>query len=64
MASSMKGERKQARNQAEDPGWSSLLLSYLSYIKELLKHFELIFSMIATRLSGTSRSKRHYFSKK
>ena len=43
VASSIKGERKQARSQAEDPGWSSLLLSYLPYIKEITIFFDFLF---------------------
>ena len=56
VASSIKGERKQARSQAKDLGWCSLLLSYLSYIKEITSYFELFVSKIATHLSGTRRS--------
>jgi len=64
VASSIKGERKQARSQAKDYGWCSLLLSYLSYIKENTSYFELFVSNIATRISGTSRSNRHFLSQK
>ena len=53
---SVRGEKEQARNQAKDWGWYSLLLSYLFLVKENESNFNLFVSKIATRLSGTSSS--------
>ena len=39
----IKERRNQARIKAKDPGWSSVLLSHLSHLKELLKIFHCLF---------------------
>jgi len=53
---SIRRERNQTRNQAQDWGWCPLFPSYLLSIKENKNSFCLFVSKIATNLSGTSNS--------
>lgn len=51
---SIRREKNQTRNQAQDRGWSPLFPSYLLFIKENESGFNLFVSKVATNLSGTS----------
>ena len=53
---SIRRERNQARNQAQDRGWSPLFPSYLLLINGNESGFSLFVSKVATSLSGTSSS--------
>ena len=53
---SIRRERNQARNQAQDWGWCPSFPSYPLLIKENKSSFSLFVSKIATSLSGTSNS--------
>ena len=53
---SIRREMNQARNQAQDRGWSPLFPSYILLIKENESSFSLFVSKVAITLSGTSSS--------